>query len=64
MLGIDNEGNIAHEKNLTGRHATPEEIANMATILVSGMSRMICGDIIYMSGGSGIVTTNDINYEF
>ena len=64
MLGINKNGNIAHEKNLTGRHALPEEIASMATILVSNMSRTICGDIIYMSGGSGNVITNDINYEF
>ena len=64
MLGINKESNIAHDNNLAGRHALPEEIANMATILVSNMSRTICGDIIYMSGGSGNVITNDIKYEF
>ena len=64
MLGFNNEKNIVHDRNLSGRHCTPEEIANMATILVSDMSRMIVGDIIYMSGGSGVVITNDIDYSF
>ena len=44
--------------------ATPEEIANMGVILVSNMSRMIIGDIIYMTGGAGILTNDDMNYSF
>ena len=34
----------------------------MAVILTSGMGRMIVGDIIYMTGGAGVITVDDINY--
>ena len=43
---------------------TPEEIANMAVVLVSNMGRSIVGDIVYMTGGAGIVTLDDIKYSF
>ncbi len=56
--------NISFPKSLTGRYATAEEIANMAVILVSDMSRMIIGDIVYMTGGAGILTNEDMNYNF
>ena len=49
---------------LTGRFVTAEEVANMAVILVSNMSRMIVGDIIYMTGGSGNLYNEDVNYNF
>ena len=42
----------------------PEEIANMAVFLVSNMGRSIVGDIICMTGGSGLITLDDVNYEF
>ena len=51
-------------KNPIGRCAMPEEIANMAVFLVSTMGRSIVGDIIYMTGGSGLITLDDVNYEF
>ena len=51
-------------KNPLGRCAMPEEIANMAVFLVSNMGRSIVGDIIYMTGGSGLITLDDVNYEF
>ena len=51
-------------KNPIGRCAMPEEIANMAVFLVSNMGRSIVGDIIYMTGGSGLLTLDDVNYEF
>ena len=51
-------------KNPIGRCAMPEEIANMAVFLVSNMGRSIVGDIIYMTGGSGLITLDDVNYEF
>ena len=51
-------------KNPIGRGAMPEEIANMAVFLVSNMGRSIVGDIIYMTGGSGLITLDDVNYEF
>lgn len=55
---------ISLRTNLTGRFALPEEIANMAVILVSDMSRMIIGDIVYMTGGAGLLTNDEIDYTF
>lgn len=56
--------NIIHHKSLVGRYSTPEEIAAMAVVLVSNMSRMVIGDIVYMTGGAGLLTNEDINYNF
>lgn len=44
------------------RFAAPEEIANLATILVSDMGRMIVGDTIYATGGAGVITFDDTTY--
>jgi NAD(P)-dependent dehydrogenase (short-subunit alcohol dehydrogenase family) len=52
-------GDIANIKNPSGRMVTVEEVANMAVILVSSLSRMIVGDIVYMTGGGAIVTLDD-----
>lgn len=52
-------GDIANPHNPSGRMVTVEEIANMATILVSSLSRMIVGDVVYMTGGGAIVTLDD-----
>ena len=43
-----------------GRYITPEEIANMAVVLVSGIGKAVVGDIVYMTGGAGLLTTDDI----
>ncbi len=51
--------NIAKHRNPSGRMVTKEEIANMATILVSSLCRMVVGDILYMTGGGGITTLDD-----
>lgn len=58
------KSDIGLRQSMTGRYALPEEIANMAVILVSDMSRMIVGDIVYMTGGAGLVTNDDMNYTF
>lgn len=47
-----------------GRYILPEEIGNMAVILVSDMARALIGDMIYMTGGAGILTFEDISYKF
>lgn len=47
-----------------GRYIMPEEIANMAVILVSDMGKTIMGDMIYMTGGAGILTYDDVPYSF
>lgn len=55
---------IAFEGNPAGRYAMPEEIANMAVMLTSSIGRMIIGDIVYMTGGAGLITFDDIEYNF
>lgn len=46
----------------TKRYIAPEEIGNIATILVSDMGKMIIGDTVYITGGAGIITYDDIKY--
>ena len=59
---LDDKDNIKNESSPTGRYVTPEEIANMSVILVSDLGRMIVGDTLYMTGGSGNLTLYDIIY--
>ena len=47
-----------------GRYILPEEIASVAVMLVSGIGRSILGDTIYMTGGAGLITLDDANYNF
>lgn len=54
---------ITFTTNPMGRFAVPEEIANMAVVLVSGIGKMIVGDIVYMTGGAGVITYDDIEYR-
>lgn len=63
MAGVSKD-NIYHPTNLIKRYVLPSEIANMAVILVSDMGRTIIGDTIYMTGGSGNVTNEDLPYDF
>lgn len=64
MLGKNEESDITFLANPLGRYALPEELANMAVFLVSDMGRSVVGDIIYMTGGSGLVTLDDVSYYF
>lgn len=64
MLTKGEGDNIHFERNPAGRFAMPEEIANMAVILTSGMGRTIVGDIVCMTGGAGLITFDDVNYNF
>lgn len=64
MLMSRDNADLTHNKLPTQRFATPEEIANFAVILVSDLSRTIIGDIVYMTGGAGNLTLDDINYKF
>lgn len=50
--------------NQLGRYELPEEIANMAVFLVSNMGKSIIGDMVFMTGGSGVVTFDDVQYSF
>ena len=56
--------NMACERIPLGRYIMPEEIANMAVILVSEFGRSVMGDIVYMTGGAGLLTYDDVNYSF
>ena len=64
MLLKDGQGNITNKGNPIGRYALPEEIANMAVVLVSPMGRTIVGDMVYMTGGAATVTYDDMDYTF
>lgn len=64
MLRKDNLGGDLYFNNPSGRYALPEEIAGMAVVLVSNISRMVIGDIVFMTGGSGVITYDDVNYKF
>lgn len=50
--------------NPLGRYATVGEIASMAVILVSDICRSVIGDMVFMTGGSGVVTYDDVKYSF
>lgn len=62
MLIKNENPNLSLPNNPSGRYALPEEIANMAVVLTSGIGRMIVGDIVYITGGAGVITFDDINY--
>ena len=60
MLKADEDKNLYHPTNPSGRFTTPGEIANLAVFLISDMGRQIVGDIIYMTGGAAVTTFDDI----
>ena len=62
MLMSDSDDNLANSGVPVGRYATAEEIANMSVVLVSDLSRMVVGDIVYMTGGCGNLTYDDMDY--
>ena len=62
MLRNDEVNDLYLEYSPSIRYAAPEEIGTLATILVSGMGRMIVGDTIYATGGAGIITYDDMTY--
>lgn len=64
MLSKAKDDNLYFANNPIGRFALPEEIANMAVILTSNLGKTIVGDIIYMTGGAGLITFDDIKYNF
>lgn len=63
MLLNDTSKGLANN-TILGRYALPEEIANMAVVLVSGLGKTILGDIVYMTGGSALVSYEDMDYNF
>lgn len=63
MLLKDVSRGLAND-TILGRYALPEEIANMAVIMVSSLGKTILGDIVYMTGGSALVSFEDMDYGF
>jgi 3-oxoacyl-[acyl-carrier protein] reductase len=64
LMNKDEKSTIEHPSNPSGRYAMPEEIANMAVVLTSGIGRMVVGSIVYMTGGAGNITVDDSKYKF
>lgn len=64
MLIKDDKANMYLGRIPLGRYIMPEEIANMAVILVSDMGRSIMGELIYMTGGAANLTYDDVKYGF
>ncbi len=64
MLVPHTQETIDLPNNPIKRFVTPQEIANLAVVLVSDMSRTIVGDCVYMSGGAGLITFDDVDYGF
>ena len=62
MLKSDSDNNLNLDYSPSKRYAAPEEIGNLATILVSDMGRMIVGDTIYATGGAGVITYDDATH--
>ncbi len=60
MKEIANEAGLNWPANPAGRLVTRQEVANLAVILVSDLSRMVVGDVVYISGGAGLITFDDV----
>ncbi len=56
MLGVNKNDDISNGYAFAGRYILPEEIATLATMMVSSLGDMIVGATYYMTGGSGVVT--------
>ena len=53
---------ISNTRNPIDRLILPEEVASMAVVLLSGIGNSVVGDIVYMSGGAGLITYDDVDY--
>ena len=63
LLGKEDDKDIGLKSSPIGRYALPEEIASMALFLCGPTGKTIVGDIVYMTGGAGIIEQNDIDYS-
>ena len=63
MILPDESAGISCCASPSGRLAVSEEIANMAVVLASGMGRMCVGEVVYMTGGCGTLTYDDMDYK-
>jgi len=63
MKDIGATKNLIKPEIPLGRWILPEEIANGALFLVSDMGRSVVGDILYMTGGAGLLSFEDVDYN-
>lgn len=61
MIGKDGT-DLMYNNSPAKRYVSPVEVANLAVYLISDMARMIVGDTIYITGGCGNLTYDDIAY--
>ena len=54
LIGVKEGDSIATRENRVGRYIMPDEVANVAKLLVSDAGNMIVGETIHISGGRGI----------
>lgn len=62
MLNKQNVDNFVKSNSPIRRFILPEEIANIAVILVSDMCKPAIGEIFCMTGGSGNITNEDYTF--
>ena len=56
MLGMEENDSIYNATNPVGRYAMPEEIANLALLMVGKTGDLIIGETFYITGGSGSIS--------
>lgn len=61
---LEDDNLIFKNNSPIGRYVLPQEIANMSVILTSPLGRTILGDTVFMTGGAGLLTLDDIDYSF
>lgn len=62
MLGKTENDSLLLETKPLGRLILPEEIANLAVVLVSNLGKIVVGDTLFATGGSALLT-QDISYK-
>ena len=53
LIGVSTDDTIYSEENKVGRFILPEEVAEVAKLLVSPAGDMIVGEVVPVSGGRG-----------
>lgn len=55
LIGVKEGDSITTGENRVGRLAMPDEVANLAKLLVSSAGDMIVGETVHISGGRGVI---------
>ena len=56
----DGKNGINRQGNPSGRLVTEDEVANLAVVLISDLGRMVVGDMLFVTGGAGVITVDDV----